>query len=84
MESYGQNCLFAFNNVSEGCRKTHLNWQRQTCWHRWTIESKHIRMVADIIALAICHIVNLCFNESVCPSKWKIAKLSFSGEVYYK
>lgn len=71
----GKNCQFAFSQVSESYIEKIILTGADKPAGIDGLENKLIKMVADIISPAICHIINLCFKESVCPSKWKIAKI---------
>lgn len=65
----------AFSNVSESYIGKIISTGKAKPAGIDGLENRLIGMVADIIAPAICHIVNLCFSKSICPSKWKIAKI---------
>lgn len=42
------------------------------------VDNRDVRLlkhVADVLALPICHIINLTLEKSICPGDWKIAKI---------
>lgn len=69
-----KHCKFKFDNISV----SYVEKLISTCKDKPAgvdgLESKLLKMVSEVIAPAICHIINLTFNECVYPSKWKIAK----------
>lgn len=40
-----------------------------------SLEGKLLQLVADVMAPAICHIINQSFSQSLCPQDWKIAQI---------
>lgn len=73
-------------------RTVHLNLIIRTCKNKPPgvdgLDGKFLKLVADSVAPAICHIMNMCFMNCLCPQEWKRAKiipltknkkLSFSG-----
>lgn len=39
------------------------------------LDSRLLKMVADYVAPAFCHIINISFTNCTCPQEWKRAKI---------
>lgn len=39
------------------------------------LDAKFLRMVANVIAVPVCHIINLSIEKGICPQAWKISKM---------
>ena len=71
----GKQCSFEFKKVSVAKVELML----MTCKDKPPgvddLDSKLLRPIAPLIAPMVTHIINLCFNENVCPQAWKISKV---------
>lgn len=70
-----KNCTFKFDNISVSYVEKLISACKSKPAGVDGLESKLLKMVSEVIAPAIYHIINLSFNECVYPSKWKTKTL---------
>lgn len=69
------NCKFKFERVSISKVENMIRICKNKPPGVDGLDGKLLKMVADLVAPAICHIMNLSFTKCLCPQDWKRAKI---------
>lgn len=82
-------CKFTFESIQPETILKLLQVSKEKTSGVDNLDMKILKPVADLIAQAVAHIINLSLKTCVCPAEWKIAKIlplpkdnrqSFSGK----
>lgn len=70
-----KNCKFKFDRVNISEVENRIWTYRNKPPGVDGLDGKLLKLVADLVAPAICHIINLSFINCLCPHEWKRAKI---------